>query len=164
MTRHKGMSRKMVLTATDLEQLEHLHVRLKRLHQDMNPATEPTLSLMAGSATLDAARTAIAGEGDWLEESGAHKGLVGADGLVELEAIWTALVRMAATLAIHAPAKRPLFVAAMTVKATLAECSRLGSTWSCSSIDLQQALARARERPPEQIKPMYRWGLEKSGE
>ena len=156
MTRHKGMSRKMALTAADLEQLDHLHVRLKRLHQDMNPATEPTLSLMAGSATLGAARTAIAGEGDWLEETGSHKGLVGPEGLVELEAIWTALVRMAATLAIHAPAKRPLFVAAMTVKATLAECSRLGSTWSCEPIYLRQALQRGREQPSEPKTYMFR--------
>ncbi|MGA0544546.1 hypothetical protein ACO2Q1_04690 [Brevundimonas sp. VNH65] len=38
------MSRKIALTAADLEQLDHLRVR------DMNRATEPTTALLAGSA------------------------------------------------------------------------------------------------------------------
>ena len=154
----------MALTAADLAALDQLHTRLKRLHEDMNPAVEWTASLMAASATMAATRNAVVGEGDWLATTGAHKGAVGIHGLVELEAIWTATVRMAATLAIHSAATHPLIVSALTVKAALAECSRLGSTWSCEPIFLRQALQRGREQPPEPKTYMFQGFGEKRTE
>lgn len=149
----------MALTAADLAALDQLHARLKCLHEDLNPAVEWTASLMAASATMAATRNAVVGEGDWLATTGAHKGAVGIDGLVELEAIWTETVRMAATMGVHAGPQHPLMVAALTVKAALAECSRLGSTWSCEPIYLRQALQRGREQPPEPKTYMFQgWG------
>lgn len=149
MTRHKGMSRKMVPTAGDMAKLDQLHARLRRVHEDLNPAIEWTRPLLAASATMTETRSAMAGEGDWLATTGAHKGALTSDDLAELEKIWIDLVDMAATFGIHSPAKHPLMVAALTVKAALAECSRLGSTWSCDPIYLRQALQGGREQSPE---------------
>ena len=161
-TRHKGMSRKMVLTPADLDKLERLHRRLTRLHEDMNPCAEASAPLLAASATVAAARNALSGETEWLRRSDAHKGSIEINGLSELEAIWSELVRLRATLSYKSPACHPLDAAMTTVKAALAQCSGFAQSWSASAVELSQALARGRERPPEPIKPMFRWGLETS--
>lgn len=155
MTRHKGMSKKMALTAADLNELAGLHDRLRRLQVDMHPLADMTPALLAAAATLTAARGDLAGDGDWLQTSGVNKGSIGGDGLAELEAIWSAMARLSATLAARSPAKHPLYVATLTLKAALAECSGDARAWGFGTMDLSMALARRRSQPPQPVGYMF---------
>lgn len=155
MARHKGMSKKMVLTRADNDELAALFDRLKRLQGDMHPLANVTPALSAATATLAATREALGSDTDWLGTSGADKGNIGPAGLSELEAIWTAVARLEGALGARSPSKHPLHVATLTLKAALAECSGDAQAWSISPIDLSQTLARRRGRCVEPTGPMF---------